>query len=469
MLKLVIFGTMFSTIDLMELIIIYPKLFLILVPTLIIVIFWYVFCKSTAGSRIFLVDFACYKPQNNQQICRQNFLNRSSRELKFNSDTLKFMDRILQRSGLGDKTYVSKGLLSDPMDMSTKAAKEEVEMAVFGAIDELLLKTGVRCEEIGILVSVCGVFNIMPSLSSVIVKRYKLREDIRSYNMTGMGCSAGLIALGLVQNLLKVHDNSYALLVTTESTTDNVYKGNDRSKLLSNCVFRVGAVALLLSNKPSDQNTCKYELVHTVRSQTTNTDRSYNCIFMEEDEQGHRGISINKDLLYAAMKTIRSNISTVAPLVLPLSEQFRYLMNIIVRRFRTGSKMEPYNPEFSRAIDHFFPHVGGKPVLDDLQKKLGFSDEQMEASRMTLYRFGNTSNSSIWYEVAYVEAKGRVKKGDTLWQIAFGSGFKCSSVIWRATRSIDRDEMNPWRDEIDEFPVDVSKIGALSDLFVASK
>ncbi|OIT34536.1 PREDICTED: 3-ketoacyl-CoA synthase 20-like [Nicotiana attenuata] len=379
------------------------------------------------------------------------------------------MDRILQRSGLGDKTYISKGLLTEPPDMSREVAQEEVEMGIFGTIDELLLKTRVKCEEIGILVCVSGVFNIMPSLSSVIVKRYRLRDDIRSYNITGMGCSAGLVALGLVQNLFKVHDNSCALVVTTDSTTGSVYEGNDRSKLLSNCIFRVGGVALLLSNKPSDQTTSKYELIRTVRSQTADNDRSYNCIFMEEDKEGYRGITINKDLLYAAIKTIRSNISTVAPLVLPLSEKFRYLMNITVRRIRTGSKVEPYNPDFSKSINHFFPHVGGKPVLDDLQRKLGFSDEQMEASRMTLYRFGNSSSSSIWYEVAYAEAKGRVKKGDALWQIAFGSGFKCSSVIWRATRSIDRNEMNPWRDEIDEFPVDVSEIEAFPDLFVASK
>ncbi|MCE0482381.1 hypothetical protein HAX54_041081 [Datura stramonium] len=419
--------------------------------------------------RVFLVDFACYKPPENQQLGRRTFLDKSSRSLLYNKDSLDFMDCILQRSGLGDKTYVSKGLLKEPPDLSAEAANEEVEMAVFGAIDELLLKTRVQCEDIGILVCVCCAYNIMPSLSSVIVKRYKLKDDIRTYNVTGMGCSAGLVALGLVHNLLKVHDNSCALVVTSESTAANVYKGNDRSKLLTNCIFRVGAVALLLSNGPSDQNTSKYELIHTVHSQTANNDRSYNCIFMEEDDEGHRGITINKDLLYAAMKTIRSNISTVAPLVLPVSETFRYLMNLTLRRFRTKSNAEHCNPDFSKSIDHFFPHVGGKPVLDELQKELGFSDEQMEASRMTLYRNGNTSSSSIWYEVAYAEAKGRVKKGDTLWQIAFGSGFKCSSAIWRAIRSVDRNEMNPWCDEIHEFPVDVSEIEVFPDLFVASK
>nr|GEW39620.1 3-ketoacyl-CoA synthase 5-like [Tanacetum cinerariifolium] len=38
------------------------------------------------------------------------------------------------------------------------------------------------------------------------------------------------------------------------------------------------------------------------------------------------------------------------------------------------------------------------------------SDENVEASRMTLYRWGNTSSSSLWYEIGYIEAKGRIKK-----------------------------------------------------------
>ncbi|XP_022008278.1 3-ketoacyl-CoA synthase 11 [Helianthus annuus] len=111
------------------------------------------------------------------------------------------------------------------------------------------------------------------------------------------------------------------------------------------------------------------------------------------------------------------------------------------------------------AVEHFIPHVGGKPVLDELQKSLGFSNLDMEASRMTLYRYGNTSSSSIWYGLAYVEAKGRVKKGNRVWQIAFGSGFKCSSIIWRAMKIVDFDDKNPWTEEIAWFLVSGNLVG----------
>jgi hypothetical protein len=51
-------------------------------------------------------------------------------------------------------------------------------------------------------------------------------------------------------------------------------------------------------------------------------------------------------------------------------------------------------------------------------------------------RFRNTSSSSLWYELAYAEDKGRVRRGHRVWQIGFGSGFKCNSAVRRALRDV---------------------------------
>lgn len=47
------------------------------------------------------------------------------------------------------------------------------------------------------------------------------------------------------------------------------------------------------------------------------------------------------------------------------------------------------------------------------------------------------------YVLSNIESKQGVRKGDRIWQIAFGSGFKCNSAVWRAMRSIN-DQHPAW-------------------------
>ena len=250
----------------------------------------------------------------------------------------------------------------------------------------------------------------------------------------------------------QVHRNSYALVVSTENITGNRYLGKDRSMILINCLFRVGGAAVLLSNKPSDRHAAKYQLIHAVHTNTAASDLSYNCISSAEDAEGLVGVAITKSLMPVAIKTIEANLTTLGHLVLPISEKILFIANYIARHFNL-EKIKPYVPDFMKAIDHIVTHVGGQPVLDEVERSLKLSKNDMEASRMTLYRFGNTSSSSVWYGLAYTEAKGRIKKGDRVWQIAFGSGFKCNSLIMKAMRDVDLEEKNPWSNEIDGFPV----------------
>jgi hypothetical protein len=45
--------------------------------------------------------------------------------------------------------------------------------------------------------------------------------------------------------------------------------------------------------------------------------------------------------------------------------------------------------------------------------------------------------------LANIEATRGVRRGDRVWQIAFGSGFKCNSAVWRALRPV-RHEHAAW-------------------------
>lgn len=168
------------------------------------------------------------------------------------------------------------------------------------------------------------------------------------------------------------------------------------------------------------------------------------------------GVSLQKNLMVVAAQALETNMKTLGPCVLPLSEQIKYGLNFIGRKM-INPKWKSYIPDFKTAFEHFCIHAGGRAVIDKLQEKLALSDRDVEASRMTLHRFGNTSSSSVWYELSYIESKGRMKRGDRVWQIAFGSGFKCNSAVWKCVRSIETPSDSPWMDCIDKYPVQVTK------------
>ncbi|KAK0607949.1 hypothetical protein LWI29_023157 [Acer saccharum] len=412
--------------------------------------------------KVYLVDFACYKPDPALKCSREFYTDIVRRTGKFTEESIAFKKKILERSGVGQMTYGPEGLMQVPHKRSMADARKETEDVIIGAIDELLAKTGVKPRDIGILVVNSSLFNPTPSLSAMVVNRYKLRGNILSFNLGGMGCSAGIISIDLAKQLLQVHPNSYALVVSTENITYNWYEGNERSMLVTNCLFRVGGAAILLSNRSSDRRRSKYQLVHTIRTHKGADDKCYNCVIQKEDDTNQIGVSLSKDLMIVAGDALKTNITTLGPLVLPISEQLLFFATLVAKKI-FKMKVKPYIPDFKLAFEHFCIHAGGRAVLDEMEKNLKLSEWHMEPSRMTLYRFGNTSSSSLWYELAYSEAKGRIRKGDRTWQIAFGSGFKCNSAVWRALRTINpAKEKSPWIDEIDNFPVHVPKISSIA-------
>ncbi|KAG8074078.1 hypothetical protein GUJ93_ZPchr0006g45979 [Zizania palustris] len=405
---------------------------------------------------VYLVDYSCYKPPPSCRVPFATFMEHT-RLITDDEKSVRFQTRILERSGLGEETCLPPANHYIPPNPSMEASRAEAQLVIFSAIDDLVSRTGLKPKDIDILVVNCSLFSPTPSLSAMIINKYKLRSNIRSFNLSGMGCSAGLISLDLARDMLQVHPNSNALVVSTEIITPNFYWGTRRDMMLPNCLFRMGAAAILLSNRRREARRAKYRLMHVVRTHKGADDRAYRCVYEEEDEQGHSGISLSKELMAIAGDALKSNITTIGPLVLPMSEQLLFFFRLVGRKV-INKKWKPYIPDFKLAFEHFCIHAGGRAVIDELQKNLDLSARHVEASRMTLHRFGNTSSSSLWYELAYIEAKGRMRRGDRVWQIGFGSGFKCNSAVWKCLRTVKTPTGGPWDDCADRYPVDIPEV-----------
>ncbi|XP_075506185.1 3-ketoacyl-CoA synthase 12-like [Primulina tabacum] len=403
----------------------------------------------------YILDYECHKPMNNRK-CSTKFSGEVIRRNKhLGLSEYKFLLKAMVSSGIGEETYGPQ-MVFDGREANPTLNDGLIEMDEFfqGCLDNLFKRTGISPSEIDVLVVNVSMLATMPSLSSRIINMYKMREDIKVYNLSGMGCSASLISIDIVQNMFKTQKNLHALVLTSESLSLGWYRGNDKSMILANCLFRVGGSAILLTNKASLKDKAMLKLKCLVRTHHGSKDEAYDCCMHKEDDRGIAGFHLDKNLPKAATRAFVDNLKVIAPKILPVRELFRFAMLHLIKKLRqkwskSGSTTKPMI-NFKQGVDHFCLHTGGKAVIDAVAQSLGLSEYDVEPARMTLHRFGNTSASSLWYVLAYMHAKKRLKKCQKILMISFGAGFKCNSALWEVAR--DLDEGTVWKEFIDTYP-----------------
>jgi hypothetical protein len=61
---------------------------------------------------------------------------------------------------------------------------------------------------------------------------------------------------------------------------------------------------------------------------------------------------------------------------------------------------------------------GGRGVVEGIGKQLQLSREQKAPSANTLHYFGNTSSSTVWYSLSFIETCQNIRRGDVVWQVS---------------------------------------------------
>ncbi|CAN0853956.1 3-ketoacyl-CoA synthase 12 [Linum grandiflorum] len=435
--------------------------FLIISPLLLLL---WKYLDNKRHSNCYILDYECYKPSDDRKLDTEFCGDVIKRNKNLGLLEYQFLLKAIVSSGIGEQTYAPSMVFQGREETPTlQDGIEEMDEFFHLTIDKLLKRSGVSPQEIDLLVVNISMLAAVPSLSSRIVNHYKMREDVKTFNLTGMGCSASLISTGIVSNTFRAYKNRVALVITSESLSPNWYAGNDRSMILANCLFRSGGCAILLTNKPEMKRRAMFRLKTLVRTHHGNRDESYGCCIQKEDEHGRLGFHLGKTLPKAATRAFVDNLKEISPKILPVRELIRFVFLYSMRKIAKrvggggGGGKPPPPPviNFKTGVDHFCIHTGGKAVIDGIGVNLELSEYDLEPARMTLHRWGNTSASSLWYVLGYMEAKRRLKRGDRVLMISFGAGFKCNSCLWEVMRDLGGGSgsgSTVWDDCIESYP-----------------
>ncbi|KAG2493794.1 hypothetical protein HYH03_008014 [Edaphochlamys debaryana] len=403
------------------------------------------------GPRVFLVDLAVFKPPEEWRVS-QDAVNKVWHDTqRYPPEDLAFQERVFARSGLSrDRTYLPPWLNPQHCGGEPRtdlaAAEQEARLAMTGAVQALMDKTGLRPGDIDILVTTCSIYCPTPSLASLLVNAFGMRPDVQSYSLGGMGCANGVAAVTLLADLLKARPNCNALFVTTEATTPAYYRGTDRPRLVTNLLFRTGAAAVLLSNRRRMGARAKYALHQCVRVHTGARDEAYGAIHYSPDDQGLNGIFLGRNVVSEASRGLTLALTKVAPHVLTW-RQLAAAAAAELRSRRARAKGRKGGKESKggeggkegggiSTIRRFVLHAGGAKVLDGLGEALQLDEGRLGPSRAVLRDYGNVSSSSTWYALAQVETEGGVRARERVMQVGVGSGVKCGVNVWQALRDV---------------------------------
>jgi polyketide synthase Type III len=86
---------------------------------------------------------------------------------------------------------------------------------------------------------------------------------------------------------------------------------------------------------------------------------------------------------------------------------------------------------FRSDIRFWVLHPGGRKVIDNVQRKMGLTDEQLQFSRRVLRNYGNMSSPTVMFVLDEVVREGNPQPGDWGVMVALGPGMAAEAALLR--------------------------------------
>jgi predicted naringenin-chalcone synthase len=310
--------------------------------------------------------------------------------------TLSGRERILYTKFLSDESigyrYFSidniDDLFIEEQDKLIERFEKSAPALSVSSLKRVLEESHVSKNDIScVVVSTCTGY-LCPGLSSYIIEKAELPENVYAIDIAGMGCGGAMPVLQACYNYLSAHPNTYAIALSTEVSSAAIYWGSDGELILSNSIFGDGSAACLLSNHDNSRGFKIIDFASTMLANHRNALR-----FKTENAR------------------LRNVLKQTVPDIAAHATQ-----NITHDIFeKHGLKQEN--------IKFWVMHPGGRKVLDTIEQKMRLQKNALNHSRKVLYNYGNMSSPTVLYVLKEVMNDNSLNTDDKALISSFGAGF----------------------------------------------
>ena len=275
------------------------------------------------------------------------------------------------------------------------------------AIDECLKDTGATVSDIRHLCCVTSTGFLTPGLSALLIREMGIPPSCGRVDVVGMGCNAGLNALGVTAAWSGAHPGELTILLCAEACSAAYVFDSTMRTAVVNSLFGDGAAAIaLISDGRADGLPGPAAAGPRVLGFASHivTDASEAMRYDWDDAQGKFSFFLDPDIPYV--------VGAHAELV--------------ISRLLSGAGLRRSD------IRHWLVHSGGKKVIDAVRVNLGLTRHDVRHTTSVLRDYGNLSSGSFLFSYQRLVREGVTRPGDhgVLMTMGPGSTIETALVQW---------------------------------------
>lgn len=270
------------------------------------------------------------------------------------------------------------------------------------AVEACLKNAGAAIDDIGHLCCVTSTGFLSPGLTALLIREMGIQPRCSRVDVVGMGCNAGLNALGVASAWSAANPGQLAILLCAEACSAAYVFDSSMRTAVVNSLFGDGAAAIALTGDD-----------------------------LLPGAEGPRILSFASHIITDAAGAMRYDWdSAQGKFSFYLDPDIPYVVGahaeLVVGRLLAGTGLRRSD------ISHWLVHSGGKKVIDALRVNLGLTRYDVRHTTGVLRDYGNLSSGSFLFSYERLLRERVTKPGDygVLMTMGPGSSIETALVQW---------------------------------------